>query len=209
MAEVLRRASGRALNPRDIGLIAAAVSPAVGKARELHGELAGRYYREAALATFGGDGASLPAVRDYTADALTEGILAVTRDRTVGRQPFDRVVTGTAVRHARAAGIDRIRDAVQYDQQATGWARVHLGSKAPCGFCAMLISRGPVYKSEETAGFAAHNGCECHPEPLFRGQGGAFPGHEQYDRYQALWDEVNARHSGRDALNAFRRAMSA
>lgn len=72
----------------------------------------------------------------------------------------------------------------------------------------MLISRGPVYVSSETAGFAAHTGCECFPEPLFDGQED-WQGSEQYYHFQGIWNDVNEHRSGKAALNAFRRAMSA
>lgn len=55
------------------------------------------------------------------------------------------------------------------DQEAIGWRRVSDGS--PCAFCAMLCSRGPVYRSKGYAGadptqglkmkFHAHCGCSA------------------------------------------------
>ncbi|UYL87609.1 VIP2-like ADP-ribosyltransferase toxin [Arthrobacter phage VResidence] len=53
------------------------------------------------------------------------------------------------------------------DKDALGWARVSDGQ--PCHFCAMLLSRGPVYK-EGTARFKAHNGCGCSVRPFFKGE---------------------------------------
>ncbi|QIG58483.1 head maturation protease [Arthrobacter phage DrSierra] len=53
------------------------------------------------------------------------------------------------------------------DKDALGWARVSDGQ--PCHFCAMLVSRGPVY-SEETSRFRAHNGCGCSVRPFFKGE---------------------------------------
>lgn len=51
------------------------------------------------------------------------------------------------------------------DDDARGWARVSDGK--PCYFCAMLVSRGPVY-SGLTAKFRAHDGCGCSAKPVFR-----------------------------------------
>lgn len=51
-------------------------------------------------------------------------------------------------------------------KSAVGYRRVTSGK--PCPFCAMLASRGAVYGSEASAGFLAHDGCNCHPEPVFR-----------------------------------------
>jgi hypothetical protein len=56
---------------------------------------------------------------------------------------------------------------VKNDKDALGWSRVSDGQ--PCHFCAMLLSRGPDYKSKETARFRAHNGCGCSVRPFFKG----------------------------------------
>lgn len=56
---------------------------------------------------------------------------------------------------------------VNKDEDALGWSRVSDGQ--PCYFCAMLLSRGPAYKSEKTARFKAHNGCGCSVRPFFKG----------------------------------------
>ncbi|CCQ44320.1 hypothetical protein ARTSIC4J27_244 [Pseudarthrobacter siccitolerans] len=55
---------------------------------------------------------------------------------------------------------------VNKDKDALGWSRVSDGQ--PCYFCAMLLSRGPAYKSEKTARFKAHNGCGCSVRPFFK-----------------------------------------
>lgn len=68
---------------------------------------------------------------------------------------------------------DTIIGAVAADKEAKGWARVT--EPGACSFCRLLATRGAVYKSEASAGFAAHskqpNGsggdCRCHAEPVF------------------------------------------
>lgn len=84
-------------------------------------------------------------------------------------------------------GRRQILTAVNEDRQATGWARIPEGDC--CYFCAMLSTRGAVYKSEATAGrdsndrlreidgvvrkfvgpgeFKVHDHCRCHAEPVF------------------------------------------
>ena len=52
-------------------------------------------------------------------------------------------------RHVENAGRHAMMDAVSQDPSAGGWSRASAGN--PCSFCAMLISRGPVYKSKKTA----------------------------------------------------------
>jgi hypothetical protein len=92
-----------------------------------------------------------------------------------------------------------------------GWRRSTSGK--PCQFCAMLAGRGAVYNSEEAAAFQAHDGCSCHPEPVFRRE--AQRSDEEL-RYKQLYDEAQAaRRSGdivaggkNPALNALRTHMS-
>ena len=65
-------------------------------------------------------------------------------------------VSGAASRLVLNTGRDTIIDAVKKDRRALGWARVT--DSAPCAFCAMLASRGPVY-SEAGADFQSHGHC--------------------------------------------------
>lgn len=77
---------------------------------------------------------------------------------------------------------------VRKDKDALGWSRVSDGQ--PCHFCAMLVSRGPVY-SENTVHFRAHNGCGCSVRPFFKGEadGGWSP---DALALRQLWDGVDA-----------------
>lgn len=60
-----------------------------------------------------------------------------------------------------------VRDAAKADTRAIGWRRVSDGD--PCAFCAMLVTRGPVYTSEQKAiargsdmlAYHPHCGCTC------------------------------------------------
>ena len=47
------------------------------------------------------------------------------------------------------------------DPRAIGWRRVSDGD--PCAFCAMLVTRGPVYTSQACAGLSARTGEKYHP----------------------------------------------
>ena len=47
------------------------------------------------------------------------------------------------------------------DPRAIGWRRVSDGD--PCAFCAMLVTRGPVYTSQAHAGLSAKTGKKYHP----------------------------------------------
>jgi hypothetical protein len=109
-------------------------------------------------------------------------------------------LAGASSRLALSGARGAVLASVQADSEALGWARV-LGSN-PCAFCAMLASRGPVYKSAQAAGFKAHNNCQCSAMPVWTKQQGAALG--SADLY-AQWQRVTAGLSGRDARNAWRR----
>lgn len=119
---------------------------------------------------------------------------------------------GAAIRHTLNGGRDTITATVQADRDAVGWFRRCRGDA--CAFCAMLASRGPVYK-QETASFQPHDTCYCTPEPAYSRD---TPWPDESVRFKELWDEAQreAAESGdlqrgtkNDALNAFRRALTA
>lgn len=85
------------------------------------------------------------------------------------------------------AGRTHLINLSHKDKDALGWSRVSDGQ--PCHFCAMLVSRGPVY-SEHTARFKAHNGCGCSVRPFFKGEadGGWSP---DAKALRNLWDGVD------------------
>lgn len=71
------------------------------------------------------------------------------------------------------------------DGDSRGWARVSDGK--PCHWCAMLLSRGPVY-TQTTVHFDAHDGCGCSAKPVFKNDttGGWDPGSRRLaDLYKA------------------------
>jgi hypothetical protein len=112
----------------------------------------------------------------------------------------------TAYRYASDGGRFTIHDTAERDGLALGWARVTDGN--PCYFCAMLASRGPVYKDERSAlrrrdGRRYHNGCGCTVEPVYD-HDQPWPGDAR--KYEELWKSSTAGRRGQDAINAFRRA---
>ena len=109
---------------------------------------------------------------------------------------------GALARLTLNGGRDMITEYSVKDERALGWQRVT--AFKPCFFCAMLASRGPTYKSRETADFQAHDHCACTVEAVFRqGQPWAGRGRE----FQALWNSSTKGASGKSAINAFRRAF--
>lgn len=122
-----------------------------------------------------------------------------------------------------------IRDEEVRDPQVKGWARVATGRET-CGFCLMMVSRGPVYLSAETAGLDLddtsaleaieegdgeaiaeamtrwHPGCDCKVVPVFDRKN--WPGRDAYLQADRMWREATKGYSGKEALNALRRALN-
>lgn len=102
-----------------------------------------------------------------------------------------------------------IWSAAERDRKVLGYIRLSR-TGTPCGWCAMLISRGPVYKSSRSAQFDEgdmyHDNCNCYAEPVWS--------REQYDNsdlyalnreYSKLWPQVTRGLSGKQAVAAWRR----
>jgi hypothetical protein len=104
-------------------------------------------------------------------------------------------------RHVLNGGRATLLTVVEADPEALGWARVTDGD--PCAFCAMLASRGPVYKSRGAASFEPHDGCGCSVEPVFD-RAAQWPGRAR--EFQRMWRRYTRGESGKDAVRAFRRA---
>ncbi|WIM95777.1 hypothetical protein ACTOB_007907 [Actinoplanes oblitus] len=99
--------------------------------------------------------------------------------------------------------------AAERDRRAIGYIRLSR-TGTPCGWCAMLISRGPVYRSQRSAEYADgdryHDNCHCYAEPVFdRGQYASSRLYALNREYQELWPKVTKGLSGKAALRAWRR----
>lgn len=132
--------------------------------------------------------------------------------RQYGTKTAITALAGASSRHVLNGGRQTMIDAIREDDQALGWERVTDGK--PCAFCAMLASRGAVYKTRESGGFRSHDHCACSVEPRFLDQVQRSP---RNDKFHEQWNEAQrqAREAGElnrgtsnDALNAFRRAYS-
>ena len=77
-------------------------------------------------------------------------------------------VAGALTKQVLAGGRMTIITGIERDTRALGWVRATSGD--PCTFCRMLASRGPVYRSENSAGFEPHDHCACMPEVVYRGK---------------------------------------
>ncbi|GAA1411925.1 hypothetical protein AUR04nite_00470 [Glutamicibacter uratoxydans] len=132
-------------------------------------------------------------------------------------------LAGMVHKQGISAGTDAIRKVSGVDQRVQAWAR-QTGPR-PCSFCAMLASRGFVYKnakvatkaykdrirSDGTVGFsvsAYHPNCACTAIPRWESTGKAdLP--ELNAFLEEMWPKVTEGYHGVDALNAWRRWLNA
>lgn len=95
------------------------------------------------------------------------------------------------------------------DKRALGYVRLSR-TGTPCGWCAMLISRGAVYRSEASATYADgdlyHDNCHCYAMPIFsREQYGESDLFALNRKYAEEWPRVTRGLSGKAAVSAWRR----
>lgn len=108
-------------------------------------------------------------------------------------------------------GRNTIIDNVAADRHAKAWARVP--EPGACHFCAMLASRGAVYKDDSfkrsdprfaggdtSSTIKVHDHCRCQPEPVFT----AYEPTAQIRQWQADWNRVTEGLSSADARLAWR-----
>lgn len=89
---------------------------------------------------------------------------------------------------------------------------VHPSRNGPCGFCVMLASRGPVYRSSASAGIRSdrfHASCRCTAVPVFTSR--SWPGKRQQQEFERMYNEVVRKPGlhGADARRAMDRAQYA
>ncbi|MFC8708335.1 hypothetical protein ACFUCQ_00120 [Streptomyces sp. NPDC057197] len=109
-----------------------------------------------------------------------------------------------AGRLAEAGGRDALAEAREEDPDVIGWYRKT--DADPCGFCAMLASRGGAFtKYMEPDRF--HTGCHCQTLPLFRGVEIPAEDAAKRDEYLARWNATPG--SGADQVKAFQQEFNA
>jgi len=178
LAEVYRRTIDPTRLDATFPLYLAAASRVLGQGRAASEVLARRYYMMAA------SGAGFePEALDASAAPLNleavETSLRVTGPVLVKQQVEKGVPLVLANQLGLAAtiaagkrimldaGREMLIESSRRDKNVDAWARISDG--ASCAFCAMLISRGPVY-SEETATFRSHDRCGCGVRLVFKGE---------------------------------------
>lgn len=99
------------------------------------------------------------------------------------------------------------------DEAAIGYARFST-TGTPCGWCAMLISRGAAYKTASAARYGEdgdlyHDNCKCIAVPIYSSAQWNDPMFDLNREYQRLWPEVTKGLSGAAARSAWRRFIRA
>lgn len=185
-----------------------------------------RYYQRARGMDAGSALPELPQIKQASDADLLKNLIdrstgVYKRARLVG---LDELQAEERARQAAEASGSRLvlkggRDAIEQveksDRDAIGWMRVSDGDPCP-EFCAVMVSRGAVYRSRKTAGesandrfvgagmFKFHDNCGCTVAPVFTRS--EFMSAEA-ERLRDLWDEHTAGLSGAEARNEFRRVL--
>lgn len=166
------------------------------------------------------------AVRRYAAVRREHGLPPV-RPRVAGVPPLEQVqasvdwatsdlwgnpepnlkalevkLVGAAEKMALDVGRQTTLLTVQHDRDAFGWARVP--ESDCCAFCALLATRGAVYKTRDTADFLSHDHCRCDVEPVFN----AYEPSARVREWQAFYREVSRGvHGSANVRRAWRHAF--
>ncbi|MEX2375022.1 MAG: hypothetical protein WD942_05470 [Dehalococcoidia bacterium] len=193
--------------------VEAAMLAVIGEQRAVSASLAAGYFREFRRAE-GVGGVATPVLAAFDAGASARartslevtGYVTTERLRALKHPDPGKValvrISGVVPRHVLDGGRETLLRSVHADRRALGWARATSGD--PCSFCAMLASRGPVYR-ERTGDFQSHDHCACGLEPVYR-RDQEWP--QRSREYQRAWREATAGLSGGDARQAFRKATA-
>ncbi|WGH21353.1 hypothetical protein SEA_EMOTION_4 [Arthrobacter phage Emotion] len=194
LAEVWRRTIVPGDLDRTFPLYLAAAETVLGQGRSASHALARRYYMTVA------NGAGVDAtaaglrVARLDRDAL-ETTLRVTGPVLVKTKLAEGVSLNAALQAGLAAtiaagkrivldgGREMLVEASRQDPNVRGWARISDGSS--CSFCAMLVSRGPVY-GEGTVAFRSHDRCGCGVRLVYRQDADGGWGRDALEM-EALW----------------------
>ncbi|MGW5633940.1 VG15 protein [Streptomyces sp. NPDC003832] len=127
-----------------------------------------------------------------------------------------RKADGAVERLVLNAGRETVQEAVRQDREAVAYARA--AALGCCSFCALMSSRGAIYRDRGAVGEDAndrfigndsvikyHNFCRCQPIPIFRGQTFELsPKAREWDR---IYREFAQGHPGQQ-LQLFRAALA-
>lgn len=189
--------------------------------RNQSARLTGPYYQRIRAEAGVGGAIVLTPPRQLLEERLDEaldgaGIFTYRQALRLGATPVEArdraavTLSGTSSRLALEGGRDVIEGTVLADDEALGWARISDGD--PCAWCAMLVSRGAIYKSGVSAGDASrggekyhdHDGCQAVPVFDY-----SSPYQQAAEDLYEEWQRATAGHSGEAARKAWRKYWDA
>lgn len=212
----LRALWNRVVDPADLAgsytRFAVGAAAYIQQARSDAMPLATRYFRDsqeiAGYTRQNDDNSPLVTVNSLEADITAlyvTGFVTIQKSLAGGASTdyAERAGQAAMLRSAQRRILDAPRQAIidrsAHGEDTVGWARV--GDGKPCYFCAMLISRGPVY-TEKTVQFRAHDGCGCGAKMCFRND----PSRGWTDQSRALREFYDA-NKGANYRSAYNRAL--
>lgn len=149
----------------------------------------------------GTGGIKPPPLRDYNAGAWDAALqrtwsVAIRDKQNLTEDDIARALV-TADHQGREAERSQLIAYTMHDDLLIGWARVDFRPPT-CPFCTMLISRGPVYKSEASAGKTPgadptegrnrfHHGDTCSVVLVTKQNRADYPGIEHTRAAEAAW----------------------
>ena len=100
--------------------------------------------------------------------------------------------SGSAARHALDGGRSVLMRTATTDPRVAGWRRT---GNPQCRWCRELIGRGQVYRTADSADFAAHDHCSCGAENVYTSEARDVRAFAQSSRFrtQEARDANNAR----------------
>lgn len=104
---------------------------------------------------------------EHFGPALVASHIALGRTPAEAKRNAQGSMAGAVYRHTLGGGRRVVDLSAIANPDSIGWRRVADGS--PCKWCAMLVTRGPAYRSERSAGEGRkyHNKCGCTVEEVF------------------------------------------
>lgn len=214
----------RTVDPTDlsatIGRFAAAAAVLVRARHRDSAGLAARYFTAFRTAEGIGGRADVRLAEQLAAEAAVEALRGaalsgIIKARRAGFSPQAAAQNGLVKTSGQAASLvlngsrETVIGSAARDSRAERWQRVT--SDSPCAFCAMLASRGAVFRAEASADFEAHDHCSCSVEVAYEGSQPPESSRRWAEQWKAAQRDARAagelkRGTGNDALNAFRRA---
>jgi hypothetical protein len=221
--------------PRDNGIVLQAIMPFILDANRASGELAREFYDAERITRIGERHDFF--LEDIRAEWAAEALTPILNDTNPAARTDDEAaiqsekVLMTAVAIADTGGRKTMLGATETDRQLAGWARVEGGAES-CAFCTVLISRGPVFQSADSAGLDAddesakelaedyartgnraeldslmkrfHLRCDCQVVPVF--DRADWPGRDQFIEAEKKFIAASkaAKEAGTDPMTALR-----